>query len=178
MKIGSGSWKDSVNNPSLFSYGGTIGKNVSVIFRAEEQTAGAKTTTVRCLNASFAAPSAEVSRSFSALVSPFETVTAGTTTVKASHITALRTAVNTIRGYYGLLAVSWGEEITAGKTYVKNWPLHILEIRTAIEPVIELINLFDTGTAFDVPEVDWLPIGTGRPKAAVINQLQELILSL
>lgn len=178
VKIGSGSWKDSVNNPSLFSHGGTIGKNVSVIFRAEEQTTGAKTTTVRCLNASFAAPSAEVSRSFTVLASPFETVTAGTTTVKASHITALRTAANTARGYYGLSAVSWGEEITAGKTYVKNWPLHILEIRAAIEPVIELINLFDTGTAFDVPEVDWLPIGTGRPKAVVINQLQELLLSL
>ena len=91
---------------------------------------------------------------------------------------ALRTAVNVVRGYYGLAPVSWNEEVTAGKTGVKNWPFHILEIRRAIEPIITTINGFDTVTTFDVPSPAWLPIGTGRPRADVMAQIQSLLLSL
>jgi hypothetical protein len=70
---------------------------------------------VQCVNTDFEAPSAEISRSFTVLASPFEAITANETKVKASHITALRTAVNTVRNYYGLAPVSWSEEITGGK---------------------------------------------------------------
>ncbi|MEK5393013.1 fibronectin type III domain-containing protein [Margalitia sp. FSL K6-0131] len=178
VKIGSGIWQDSVNNPELFSARGTIGKNTSVIFRAENQIPGVKLITIRCLNQDFAAPSSDVSRTFTLLPSPFETISANETKVKAKHITALRTAANTVRDYYRLPTFSWSESIMAGKTYVKNWPFHILEIRRALEPVIDLINQFDSGSAFDVPEVNWEQIGNGRPKAAVMNQLQELILAL
>lgn len=178
VKIGSGIWQDSVNNPELFSAGGTIWKNTSVIFRAENQIPGVKPITIRCLNQDFTAPSSDVSRTFTLLPSPFETISANETKVKAKHITALRTAANTVRDYYRLPAFSWSEVVMAGKTYVKNWPFHILEIRRALEPVIDLINQFDSGSAFDVPEVIWEPIGNGRPKAAVMNQLQELILAL
>lgn len=178
VKIDAGNWQDSVNNPELFSSGGTIGKNTAVIFRAEEQAPGAKTATVRCVNPNFGALSIDVNRSVTVLPSPFEIITANETKVKAAHITALRTAVNTVRNYYGLSAVIWSENILAGKTYVKNWPFHILEIRQALKPVIDLINQFDAVSTFDVPEVEWLPIGTGRPRAAVMQQLQELILAL
>lgn len=178
VKIDDGDWRDSVNNPGLFSVGGTIGENVKVIFRAEEQAPGAKTITVRCVNPDFEAPSIDVTRAVTVLASPFETITANETKVKAAHILTLRTAVNTVRNYYGLSAAVWSESIVAGKTYVKNWPFHILEIRTAIKPVIDLINQFDTVSTFDVPGFDWLPIETGRPKAAVMQQLQELILAL
>ena len=112
------------------------------------------------------------------LASPFEEIAANETKVKASHITALRTAVNTVRNYYDLAPVSWSEEIMAGRTEVKNWPLHILEIRSAVEPVITLINQYSTDPGFAVPEPDWEELGTGRPRAAVMNQLAELILSL
>lgn len=178
VKIGSGNWQDSVNDPELFSAGGTIGKNTSVVFRAQEQAPGDKTVTVRCVNPDFEAPSIDVSRAFTLLPSPFENITANATKVKAVHITELRTAVDTVRDYYGLPAVSWGEAVTAGKTYVKNWPLHILGIRHAVEPVVELVNQFAAGSVFDIPEVEWEPIGTSRPRAAVMNQLQELILAL
>ena len=178
VKIGDSDWQDSVNNPGLFSVGGTIGKNTAVIFRAEEQAPGVKTMTVRCVNPDFEAPSVDVTRAVTVLASPFETITANETKVKAAHILALRTAVNTVRNYYGLSAVVWSESIVAGKTYVKNWPFHILEIRTDIKPVIDLINQFDTVSTFDVPGFDWLPIGTGRPRADVMNQLRELILAL
>lgn len=178
VKIGAESWQDGVNNPSLFSPSGTVGGSAAVMFKAESQTVGAKTLTVRCVNTDFEAPSAEVSRSFTVLASPFEEISANETKVKASHISTLRTAVNTVRNYYGLAPVSWSEEITAGRTEVKNWPLHILEIRTAVEPVIAIINQYSTDSGFAVPEPDWEELDTGRPRAAVMNQLSELILSL
>ena len=178
VKIGTGNWWDGVNNPSLFSPSGEVGGSAAVMFKAESQSAGAKTLTVRCVNTDFEAPSAEISRSFTVLTSPFEAITTNETKVKASHITALRTAVNTVRNYYGLAPVSWSEEITAGRTEMKNWPLHILEIRTAVEPVIAVINQYSTDSGFAVPEPDWEELGTGRPRAAVMNQLAELILSL
>jgi len=77
-----------------------------------------------------------------------------------------------------LTAITWKEEISAGRTEVNNWTFHILEIRRAIEPIITFINNHDTVTVFDVPSVTWLPIGTGRPRADVMNQLYTLILSL
>ena len=178
VKIGTGSWQDGVNNPSLFSPVGAVGGDAAVMFKAESQSAWTKTLTVRCVNTDFEAPSAEISRSFTVLESPFEEIAANETKVKASHITALRIAVNTVRNYYGLAPGSWSEEITAGRTEVKNWPLHILEIRAAVEPVIAAINQYSTNSGFAVPEPDWEALGTGRPRAAVMNQLAELILSL
>jgi len=178
VKIGTGSWQDGVNNPSLFSPSGAVGGSAEVMFKAESQSAGTKTLTVRCVNTDFEAPSAEISRSFTVLASPLEAITANETKVKAGHITALRTAVNTVQNYYGLAPVSWSEEITAGRTEVKNWPLHIMEIRAAVEPVIAVINQYSTASGFAVPEPDWEELGTGRPRAAVMNQLADVILSL
>lgn len=178
VKIGNGAWQDSAADGALFSRSGNLGGNVSLIFRAETQTAGAKTVTIRCLDSGIEAASAEVSRSVTILASPFEAIAANATKVKAAHITALRTAVNTIRAYYGLAAVSWNEDISAGRTEVKNWPFHILEIRRAIEPIITHINSYDTVTGFDVPTVTWLPLGNGRPRADIMNQLRNLLLSL
>ncbi|MFT8887769.1 MAG: hypothetical protein ABF904_03030 [Ethanoligenens sp.] len=54
--------------------------------------------------------------------------------------------------------------------------MHITELRKAIEPIIAMINDFDSSSVFDVPPITWSPIGTGRPKAAVMNQLRELLL--
>jgi len=178
VKVGSGAWQDSVNNASLFSRSGYLGDNIAAIFRPGQQSNGAKTAAFRCLDNGIEAASAEVSRNFTVLASPFETITANQTHVKAAHIQTIRTAVNTVRNYYGLAAVSWKEDISAGRTEAKNWPFHILEIRRAIEPIITLINNHDTVTTFDVSAVSWLPIGNGRPRADVMNQLYSLILSL
>ena len=105
-------------------------------------------------------------------------ITENETKVKAEHIRAIREAVNAVRGYYGLASISWSDSIVAGKTAIKNWPYHILEIRVALEGVITFINQFDTVSAFNVPDVDWLPLGTGRPRAAVMRQIHDLILTL
>lgn len=122
--------------------------------------------------------SPEIPRTFTILPLPFATITENETTVKAEHIRAIREAVNNVRGYYGLTAANWSENIFAGKSAIKNWPYHILEIRSALEGIVDFINQFDAMLTFDVPEVDWLPIGTGRPRAAVMRQIQDLILTL
>ena len=121
---------------------------------------------------------AEVVRTFTVLELPFEIITANVTHVKATHIQTLRTAVNRVRSYYNLSPVTWKEEIIAGKTTIKNWPSHITEIRKAIDIAIAVINDFDSSTTFDIPAFTWLPIGMGRPKADVMEQIHNLLLML
>ena len=178
VKIDAGAWINSVDNPERFSTSGYLGNGVKTVYQAETLAAGNHTITLRCLDSDIESASPEVVRTFTVLPTPFETVTANETHVKAAHIQTLRTAVNMVRSYYNLSPATWSEEIAAGKTTVKNWPFHITELRKAIEPVIAAVNGFDSSSAFDIPPVTWLSIGTGRPKAAVINQLQELLLSL
>ena len=91
---------------------------------------------------------------------------------------SLRTAVNNVMDFYGMSAVSWSEDVITGKTHVKNWPFHVLELRKAIEQVVDAINAFDVAWANKLPDPAWIPITTGRPQAAVMQQLQTIILGL
>ncbi len=175
VKIDSGAWFNSVDNPEMFSISGYLGNGVKTIYRPEPLTAGSHTVTVRCLDSDIESSSPEVVRNFTVLPPPFTTITANETHVKATHIQTLRTAVNTIRSYYNLSPVTWVEDITAGRTTVKNWPFHITELRKAIEPIVTAINGFDSSSVFDIPPGTWLPIGTGRPRADVMQQIKDLI---
>jgi len=60
-----------------------------------------------------------------------ESITAGVTSVKASHVTELRTNINTVRGKVALGAYSWVKTITQYVTLVEasEW----LELRTALD---------------------------------------------
>lgn len=178
VKIDTGAWINSVDNPERFSMSGYLGNGVKTVFQAETLAVGSHSITIRCLDSDIESASPQVIRTFTVLPTPFETITANETHVKAAHIQTLRTAVNMARSYYSLPPAAWNEDISAGKTTIKNWPFHITELRKALEPVIAAVNGFDSSSAFDMPPVTWLSIGTGRPKAAVINQLQELLLSL
>jgi hypothetical protein len=91
---------------------------------------------------------------------------------------SLRTAINIVRDFYGLSAVSWSEDVIAGKSYVKNWPFHVLELRKSIEQMVDFINGFDMTWVNKLPDPAWIPTTTGRPQAAVMQQLQTLILGL
>jgi len=78
-----------------------------------------------------------------------ETITAGVTTVKASHVTELRTNINTVRGKVGLAAYSWANTITQSVTTVA--ASHWLELRTAIDAadtanVCSVDNVTQNGT--------------------------------
>jgi hypothetical protein len=178
VKIDTGAWINSVDNPERFSTGGYLGNGIKTVFQPQTLAAGSHSITIRCLDSDTESASPEVTHAFTVLASPFETITANETHVKAAHIQTLRTAVNMARSYYNLSLATWSEEIAAGKTAVKNWPVHITELRKAIEPIIAVINGFDSSSVFNFPPITWSPIGTGRPKAAVMNQLRELLLSL
>ena len=178
VKIDTGAWVNSVDNSEMFSVSGYLGNGVKTVYQAPALTIGTHTVTVRCLDSDIGSSSPEVVRTFTVLPSPFETVTANETHVKATHIQTLRNAVNTIRSYYNLPSAVWNEDIVAGKTEVKNWPFHIMELRKAIESVITAIKSFASSSTFDIPPITWIPIGTGRPRADVMQQIQNLILML
>lgn len=178
VKIDTGAWVNSVDNSEMFSVSGYLGNGVKTVYRAPALTIGTHTVTVRCLDSDIESSSPEVVRTFTVLPSPFETITANETHVKATHIKTLRIAVSTIRSYYNLPSAVWSEDIVAGKTTVKNWPFHITEIRKTIESVITAINSFASSTTFDIQPIEWIPIGTGRPRADVMQQIQDLILML
>jgi hypothetical protein len=178
VKIDSGPWYNSVDNPEKFSTSGYLGNGIKTVYQAEPLSVGNHTVTFRCLDSDIESASAEVVRTFTVLELPFEIITVNVTHIKAAHIQMLRTAVNRVRSYYNLSLVTWKEEIIAGKTTIKNWPSHISEIRKAIDTVIVVINDFDSATTFDIPPFSWLPIGRGRPKADVMEQIHNLLLML
>lgn len=175
VRIDSGPWQNSVDNPERFSISGYLGNGVRTVYQAEPLSVGSHTVTFRCLDSDIESASTEVVRTFTILALPFEIITANVTHVKAAHIQTLRTAINRVRSYYNLSPMTWKEEIVVGKTTVKNWPFHIVEMRKAIDAIIMMINSFDFSQTFDIPPVTWLPIGTGRPKADVMQQIHDLI---
>ena len=126
-----------IPNFSVSGYLEMVSNNVS----GSNAGSGNHTVTFRCRDSDIESASSEVTRTFTVLPSPFEVITENLTHVKAAHIQTLRTAVNTVRNYHYLTPISWNEEIIVGKTTIKNWPFHILEIRKAIEPVITMINV-------------------------------------
>jgi len=68
--------------------------------------------------------------------------------------------------------------VVAGRTPIRNWTYHVLEIRKAIEQIIELINSHAPSSTLGIAIPDWLPPAPGRPKAAVMKQLHDTILEL
>lgn len=178
VKIDTGNWYNSVDNPEMFSTSGFLGNNINTVFQGPAIATSSHTVTFRCLDSDLLSPSPEVIRTFHVKPSPFELITANETHVKADHIRTLRIAVNTIRQFHCMTSFTWGEEIVAAKTAIRKWPMHILEVRSAIEPIIAMIKDFDDSDTFDIPPVTWLPIGSGRPKADVMQQLHDLILIL
>ena len=178
IKFNGGEWHNSVDHPWMFSQSGYLGDNVKTVYQAPTLTEGSHTVTIRCLDSEFNTPSPEVIRTFTVLPLSIETITANETLVKAVHIQSLRLAVNIIRDFHNITQATWEEEILARKTAISKWPSHILELRAALEPAISMINEFDPSSPFNVPPVLWLPTGSGRPRADVMNQLLDLILIL
>ena len=178
VKIGTADWEDSVANPERFSSSGVLANGIPTIYKPTALAPGSYTITFRSVDSGSEAVSPDVVRSFTMLASPFEEIAPNMTKVKFSHIRSLRTAINSVRDFYGLSVVSWSEDVIAGKTTVKNWPFHVLELRKAIEQVVDFINGFDVTWTNKLPDPAWISITTGRPQASVMQQLQTLILGL
>ena len=171
-------WEDSANNASRFSPSGYLAENVNTIYRHPETIPGNISVSFRAFAQNIGVPGTEVSRSFTIAESPLEEITANETTVQAAHIQTLRAAVNNVRRYYGLALVVWAEDVLAGRTPVRNWTFHVLELRKAIEQVIELINGHAPSSTLRVPMPEWLPLASSRPKATVMRQLRDIVLEL
>ena len=178
VRIGTSAWEDSVSNPTHFSSAGHLANGAATVYSPVALAPGAYSVAFRSIDSVSGAIGPEVVRSFTVLPSPFEAITANVSKVKASHIQDQRMALDTIRAYYGIGPVKWVEEVAASKTQIKNWPFHVLELRRGLEQVIDFINGFDAVGNNRIATPLWLSIETGRPKASVMLQLQEAILSL
>lgn len=90
-------------------------------------------------------------------------------TVLATDLTQLRTAVNVMRTYYGLSAATWTDStITAGVTVIK--AVHFKELQTAISQILSVQGQ---------TTVSWENIAAGgKIKASHINQIREVIENL
>ena len=169
----SGVWLNSVDHPEHFGHGGKYNEGEQTIFR--DSTTAPGTYTIRFESHDDYSSSVTVSSTITVLPSPFEEIVPNVTHVKASHILTIRSATNTVRNYYNLAAFNWSKAITVGVTEVRDWVFHILEIRSALNPVIDLVNSFHSD---NVEDFEWLPLTTGRPKANVMNQIHEVIFGL
>jgi len=175
VRVGSGAWHNSVDNPDKFTTSGDFVNGGRTVYFSDELASGNHTVAVHTSDGDFDSPT--VTRTFTVLTSPFDTITFNQTSVKARHITDLRTAVNNIRNYYNMAAYSWGDAIIPGETLVIYWGFHMLEIRAAMEAVIDWVNAYDANASAIIPLV-WQNLGTRRPRAAVMNQLRDLSLQL
>lgn len=100
---------------------------------------------------------------------------AGTTLLKAAHMTELQTAINNVRAYYGLAAYGF-TPIMAGVTGVAGWSAHVSELRVAIDEVVALVNGWDAANGTnDISLLAWITISENRPAAAIIQQLRDAI---
>ncbi|MDR1599677.1 MAG: hypothetical protein LBS11_07385 [Oscillospiraceae bacterium] len=177
VQTASGAWHNSVDDADHFSVGGTFASPGVTVYRHDSLEPGTYTIVVQFRSA-LGSVGMSATRTMTVAASHFEEIVAGVTRVKASHILALRSAANTARDYYGLPAYTWTSVVVAGITQIRDWPYHILELRAALEGVVEKINGFDSANnAFDVPAsaFDWVALGVGRPRADVARQLQSLL---
>lgn len=89
--------------------------------------------------------SAMVTRNFDIIqFVPGETITAGATTIKNSHITELRTCINNISAYYGITNRTWTDSTLTG---ISPKTCHIQEMRLQISEIITRVKEFDTSSS-------------------------------
>lgn len=104
---------------------------------------------------------------------------ANLTPIKAADINELRAMVDNVRLYYGMAAYAWAETVTANSTSLGGWKDHVLELRTAIDQVVTLVNGWDTSsTTHNIPAISWISIPTNSPSMAVMDQLRAVIPTL
>ena len=96
------------------------------------------------------------------------TLTAGSSPIKALHMTEMQDRVNTLRTFYGLSAYGFST-ITAGTTNLAGWSAHVNEIRTAIDEVCSA-----SGKSHEA----WISFSVNCPRVDIMQQLRNVILSL
>jgi sugar lactone lactonase YvrE len=92
-------------------------------------------------------------------------IVAGTTRIKASHITQLRTAVNSLRASAGLTAATFTDPVLSTATPIRQ--SHIEELRTALAAARSALGL--TAVSFTDPT---LVVGSTRVKAVHLTEIR------
>ena len=93
-------------------------------------------------------------------------IVAGTTPVKALHMTELQACINTLRTFYGLSAYAFSPIDAHG---IAGWTAHVNELREALDAA---------AAAAGKSHETWLEIPVNCPRADVMNQLRAVVLAL
>jgi hypothetical protein len=169
-----GNYYNSVDNADMFTVSGTSATSIKTIFTNPQTPSGFVTVEARC-DDDFDTGSA-IGVFFNLADVDFENILPNETHVKASHIVGLRAAINNVRDYYNMPPVTWQYPCVSGKTNVAYWTYHVINLRVAVDAVVDRINNF-SGVQVIAP-IDWIQLGSGRPRADVMVQLKDVILSL
>jgi hypothetical protein len=94
---------------------------------------------------------------------PDDPLIAGTTAMKASHLSSLQTAVNAVRASAGLDSAVY-ESVASGAVIKAS---HVTELRTALDTALDALSF--TPIAYVDPT---LIAGTTKPKDAHVTQLR------
>lgn len=105
-----------------------------------------------------------------------DTITGGTTSVKAVHLNELREITDAYRLAYGLAAYIWDQSIEAGTTSLRQYNAHIAELRDAVNQTINQLNMLSSRVIVPVPLWSALPLNVLRADA--INELRTNIRKL
>ena len=155
----------------------TSGQKI-ILRKALPASAGTVSVTVTAKDAQNAVgPPSEISTTYAALPLT-DTVTSGRTRIKAVHITELRTAIDTVRAYYGMPEYAWAEPVAAGRTSMRGWKSHIAELRAAVDEIITFVNAWDPSAPLHkIDSPVWSALAD-RPSAAALNRIRTILPTL
>jgi hypothetical protein len=176
VRVDGGDWSYSDANADMFSVSGMLANNAATIFRPAVLAYGTHTVATKAINDS--GSSTEVARTFTVAVLPFIEVVQYVSVVTAAQVNTLHSGVNHVRAFYGISNMRWTEPIISGKTLIRDWPLHIAELRSGVEGIVYTVNAFDAEDSFDIPLPTWTQLNSGYPQANAMNQLAQVIQSL
>ncbi len=108
-----------------------------------------------------------------------DAIIARETSISNRHIAQVRAAINDVLAYYGLPEKTWTLHVDTGSATVARWQEVVLEMRGAVQDIINLVNGWDTAsTTHRITQPSWLAMDEHTPSAAVINQLRDIIIEL
>ena len=161
------------------SSAGYLVPGARVVLRREAalSASGSQTVSVVAATMASAAPVPAIRGfSYSAPAYTDPTLIPRETRIRAKHINELRTMVDTMRAYYGMVPTHWGEGITANVTSLADWRSHVLALRASMEEIAAVVNAWDANsTTHNIQLPAWIDIPVNTPTVAVMAQLRGAI---
>ena len=159
----------------LASSSPVTGGGKSVLRRSAAWEAGTYPVTVQNVDPSAGSALTDVQITVLSPAWTDDPIIAGTTRIKAAHINELRQALETVCAYYGMAAPSWETgQVIAGVTPDYLFPAHAAELQSVVRQIAAFVNAWDptsSGNNIILPSLE----NPSTPKAAVINQLRQIV---